>query len=45
MRQAQSPDRREALAFQSDAEFADEFGHDIRGGRWHGRRHPPTGRG
>jgi len=44
MKQAQPAERREALALQSDAEFADEFGQDARGGRWNGRKHPPTGR-
>lgn len=45
MREGQPLDRREALALQSGAEFADELGHDARGGGGYGRRHPPAGRG
>ncbi|CAM3731088.1 hypothetical protein COLU111180_05540 [Cohnella lubricantis] len=43
--EGQSPDRREALALQANAEFADELGHDARIGGGFARRHPPAGRG
>ncbi|MGG1313898.1 MULTISPECIES: hypothetical protein [Cohnella] len=44
MREGRPSDRREALALQADAEFADD-GHDARSGGGYGRRHPPPGRG